>query len=276
MASPAPGLRLGIQLSTLGAGPPAHLLEIAAAAGFSSVGLSSLETSAWLDEGLTIPGLRRELHARDLSASYLDPLMIWVGGVAPALPSLSPDRVIELAVELEVPRINITIAGRFDEHEAIETFAEVSERITSAGLIPMLEFAPFFAVSSLARAEIVIEGAETPDAGLLLDTWHFARSAGSLGDLSRLPSGRVHVMHLSDVVPVASRDLLHETMHARIYPGDGAGEIASVIREVVAHSPECDFTVEVYSPTLLGDDANAFARRCHASASSVIRKATSY
>ena len=56
--------RLGIQLASLGTGPPGPLLEAAAAAGFSGVGLSSKETAEWVDSGFSCAELRHGASRR--------------------------------------------------------------------------------------------------------------------------------------------------------------------------------------------------------------------
>jgi sugar phosphate isomerase/epimerase len=266
---PDPSPRLGIQLSSLGTGPPGPLLESAAAAGFNGVGLSSKETAEWVDSGFSCADLRRELRARDLDADYLDPLMLWIGRGEPTFATLPDDRVLELATELEVPLVNVTIGGDYDEAEAIDAFASVAHRIAKAGMRPMVEFAPFFAVSTLQRAAIVVDGSDVPNAGILLDTWHLARSGGTPEDLEAVAPGSIHTVHLSDVPAEVPEDLLAETMNGRLYPGEGVACVGEVIRRVRTHSPRAIFTVEVYSPSLRGNDVSAFARRCYESARSL-------
>ena len=274
MRRPDSSPRLGIQLSSLGSGPPEPLLETAAAAGFSGVGLSSKETAEWIDSGLSCAELRRQLHSRDLRADYLDPLMLWIGGSEPTFASLPGDRVLELASELEVPLVNVTIGGHYDEAEAIDAFASVAHRITKAGMRPMIEFAPFFAVSNLQRAAFVVDRSEVPTAGILLDTWHLARSGGAPEDLEGVTAGSIHTVHLSDVPAEVPEDLLAETMNGRLYPGEGVARVGEVIRRVETHSPGAIFTVEVYSPSLRGRDMDAFARRCYDSARSLFTEST--
>jgi len=263
-------LELGIQLSSLGGGPPGPLLTAAAAAGFAGVGLSSRETAQWIEAGLSVAELRDELDGRGLRADYLDPLMLSIGAHESAFPKLPDDRVIELALALGIPRINIIVGGDYNEAEAVEAFASTAGRLAAEAITPMLEFAPFFAVSNLHRAAAVVEGSAVSSAGILLDTWHLLRSGGVPEDLDAVVPGCIETVHLSDAPADAAADLLVETMNGRLYPGEGAARVDEVVRRVVAHSPAAVLTVEVYSPSLRGDDVDAFARRCYATARSLL------
>lgn len=131
---------------------------------------------------------------------------------------------------------------------------------------------PCFAISNLERAAPVVEGANVPGARILLDTWHLARSGGVPEDLDKVASSCIETVHLSDAPTNAPGDLLAETMNGRLYPGEGAARVGEVIRRVIPHSPHAIFVVEVYSPSLRGDDIDAFARRCYDSARSVFPK----
>lgn len=276
-ASPATRLSgppppLGIQLSSLGPGPPGPLLATAAAAGFSGVGLSSSETAEWVEAGQSYAALRAALQTYGLRADYLDPVILWLGQSEPAFPSVPADRVLEMASALDVPRVNVVIGGDYDEAEAIDAFASVARRITDAGMRPMVEFVPFLAVSSLDRALAVVRGAGVPRAGILLDVWHLLRSGGVPEDLDQVPPGLVQTVHLSDAPTAAPADLLEETMNGRLYPGEGAARAADVVRRVRRHSPDALYTVEVYAPTRVARDPDAFARRCYESARALFRE----
>jgi sugar phosphate isomerase/epimerase len=273
MAISRAGPDLGIQLSSLGSGSPDRLLDAASAAGFRGVGLSSMETAEWIDAGVSSRALRRKLEDRNLRADYLDPLVIWLGGVEPSFDSLKEDQVVALGAELDVPRINVTLAGPYDRSEAANAFGRLAERISAMGIIPMIEFAPFFGVSNLERAADVIRDAGIVSAGILLDAWHLARSGGKPRDIEHLPSGCIQAVHLSDASAEPQQDLIMETMTGRLFPGEGIAQVSEIIHRVQAHSPRAIFTLEVYSPLLRGADPENFARRCHEMASSAFLEA---
>lgn len=171
-------------LTVLELSPP-DMVEAAARAGYSHVGLRLVP--ATVEEHhyplLADAGLRRRTLARlrDSGVRTLDVEIL----------RLRPDtRVGEFAAVLEVgaefgARYVLVAGNDDDERRSADNFAALCDLARPLGLDPHLEFMPWTGIRDLRQAARVVEAAARDNAGLLLDAFHFDRSASSLEDLRR-------------------------------------------------------------------------------------------
>jgi sugar phosphate isomerase/epimerase len=113
------------------------------------------------------------------------------------------------------------------------------------------EFMPFDTnVHDLDSALAVVEGADAPNGGLAIDTWHMAKLGIEPGDLRRIPARHLGWVELSDGLYESRPDLVDETVNHRRLPGEGEFPIrdyVAVCREVGYESP---WGIEVLSEEL--------------------------
>jgi sugar phosphate isomerase/epimerase len=129
-----------------------------------------------------------------------------------------------------------------------ELCAEAAERHDSR---IVYEFMPFDAnVRDLDSALALVEGANAPNGGLALDTWHQAKLGIEPDDLRRIPPQHIGWVELSDGRFENMDDLIDETVNHRRLPGEGEfpiREYVAVCREIGYHGP---WGVEVLSDEL--------------------------
>jgi sugar phosphate isomerase/epimerase len=113
------------------------------------------------------------------------------------------------------------------------------------------EFMPFDAnVRDLDSALAVVEGADAPNGGLAIDTWHMAKLGIEPDDLRRIPARHLGWVELSDGRYENMPDLVDETVNHRQLPGEGEFPVesyVSVCREIGYRGP---WGVEVLSEEL--------------------------
>ena len=105
------------------------------------------------------------------------------------------------------------------------------------GLRAVLEFFPWTGVPDLGAAVTVVEAAERPALGILVDTLHFDRSASTFDDLDRVSAARLPFVHVCDAPVQASyttEELLHAARVERLPPGEGAIDI----KRILSHMPQ--------------------------------------
>lgn len=173
------------------------MVEAAARAGYSHVGLRLVP--ATVEEHhyplLADAGLRRRTLARlrDSGVRTLDVEIL----------RLRPDtRVGEFAAVLEVgaefgARYVLVAGNDDDERRSADNFAALCDLARPLGLDPHLEFMPWTGIRDLRQAARVVEAAARDNAGLLLDAFHFDRSASSLEDLRAIPPARLGYAQLA-------------------------------------------------------------------------------
>jgi len=113
------------------------------------------------------------------------------------------------------------------------------------------EFMPFDVnVHDLDAALAVVEGADAPNGGLAIDTWHMAKLGIEPDDLRRVSARFLSWVELSDGRFENMPDLVDETVNHRKLPGEGEFPIrdyVAVCREIGYEGP---WGVEVLSEEL--------------------------
>jgi sugar phosphate isomerase/epimerase len=105
-------------------------------------------------------------------------------------------------------------------------------------------------VHDLDTALALVEGANAPNGGLAIDTWHLGKLGIQPDDLRRIPLRHIGWVELSDGAYQSMPDLVEETINHRELPGEGEFPIrdyVSALRDVGYDGP---WGVEVLSERL--------------------------
>jgi sugar phosphate isomerase/epimerase len=156
----------------------------------------------------------------------------------------------------------VNVVGWDDERERlVQNLVAVCEAAAPFGLRVQFEFMPYSAVKTIDDARALLCDAAPPNAVILVDALHLARSGGAPADVRRLDPARIGSFQLCDApftAPGAS-ELRHESVTGRLYPGEGALPLA----ELLSALPE-DVVIEAEMP--VARDAQLApaerARRC--------------
>ena len=134
----------------------------------------------------------------------------------------------------------------------VDRYAELcadAARYTDAKIV--YEFMPYdVTVNDIDTALAVVEGADAPNGGLALDTWHLGKLRLEPEDLRRIPPRFMSWVELSDGPYEYAEDRLDEVINRRRLPGEGEFPIAeyvAVCRELEYDGP---WGVEVLSEEL--------------------------
>ncbi|WP_333967988.1 TIM barrel protein, partial [Pseudomonas aeruginosa] len=135
----------------------------------------------------------------------------------------------------------VLVAGNDDdERRSADNFAALCDLARPLGLDPHLEFMPWTGIRDLRQAARVVEAAARDNAGLLLDAFHFDRSASSLEDLRAIPPARLGYAQLCDVVgprPTSMDEILRQAREERRFPGDGGLDLLALLRALPENLP---------------------------------------
>jgi sugar phosphate isomerase/epimerase len=116
----------------------------------------------------------------------------------------------------------------------------------------------------------VVRDAAQPNGGLLIDAWHWNRSGTVPEDLAGVPAERILAIQLSDVAEHPMENLRQETLHHRLPPGRGFGNVAHMVGALVAKGVDAMVSVEVMSDELLSRGPTATANEVMAGAKRVL------
>jgi sugar phosphate isomerase/epimerase len=138
-----------------------------------------------------------------------------------------------------------------DRARKIDRFAELCELARPLGLTVDLEFPSWTETPDLRAAVRVLREADQPNAGILIDLLHFARSGSSVADLRQLPAEWFHFAHVCDAppaVPPTNEGLIHTARFERLFPGEGGIDVHGILGALPAGLP---YALEIPRATLV-------------------------
>lgn len=240
-------------------------LAPAVAAGFTAV-------SAWPGDVLRADrvALGQAVRAAGLVLTDMECIGNWLpghaaaeGGWARAMRAATPEKLIGLAAELGARSVSVVeLQGQaWDPAVVVPAFARICDLAAAHGLTVAIEHVPVGAVHSFAIARELVERAERPNAGIMVDSWHFFRSGSSLDDLARCPGELIHSVQLSDAVAEPEADL-NAGMVRRLMPGEGALDLAGFMAALAATGTRAPIGVETFMAELDALDIATVAARC--------------
>ncbi|NIH88360.1 sugar phosphate isomerase/epimerase family protein [Amycolatopsis granulosa] len=221
-------------------------LRAAADAGFSGLGL---KLGDHRDSGLSESGLRSALEEHGLRILELEHSWDWVEPI----PDPAEAELWRLAESVGFRQLNVSMFAEYETTALVDAFGRLCDRAARYGVLVGLEFLPFTAVRTLRYAWEIVRAAGSANAGIVLDVWHWRRSAATLRDLAAVPPERVTSLQLCEARTDALPDLKYEARHHRELPGHGAGAAGGTAAFVAAlkeHGIGCPVSVEVFSDDL--------------------------
>ena len=211
--------------------PVASRVEAARAAGYTRVSMSAPDVARVAEQGTTPEQLGRQLRKLGIEVAA-DPVMNWYGG-APFPPFSEMTFDDELRMFDALPVATMTAIGPFLPEEVAagelpDLFGKFCDRAADLGAQVQYEFMPISVIADLATVWDIVEAADRPNGGIVLDTWHFFRSNPDFSLLEQIPGDRIFGVQVSDAASEPSGDLSEDTFH-RLLPGDGAFDLTRVV-----------------------------------------------
>src|SRR5579863_6713298 len=255
--------------------PLESLIDAAGAAGLGAVTLTAGMYEASRARGVSDAQLRRRLAEQGVRVHAIDPLI----GVLPGTPKpadvpaenrayfeFTEERCYAAAAALGAETINLAhFGGRaVAEQEFIDCLGPLAERAGRHGVRLTLEFLPESAIPDLAAAQRIVTAVGSRNLRMLLDTWHFARSGGTLGQLLAVPQGLIGGLQISDrrEPPPGTA---YTPMGGRLLPGEGEMPLVGLLQALLQREPGLTVAVEVFSDELKALPAPEIAARVAAS-----------
>ena len=162
-----------------------------------------------------------------------------------------------------------------DEARLTAAFAGLCEAAEPYGLTADLEFMPWTAVPDLTSARRIVEAAGSPpNAGILVDALHFARSSSRPEQLQTLPRQWLHYAQICDApagIPATDAELIHTARCERLLPGEGGIDLRSLFGQLPGDLPiSVEIPNDLRAPAL---GAEAWARQALQAVKTVITPA---
>ncbi|MFF5078383.1 TIM barrel protein [Actinoplanes sp. NPDC000266] len=237
-------------LTALSLSPP-ELVDAAAEAGYRYVGLRLTRVTPQEPHYplATDPALMRTTKVR-LAATGIEVLDIELARISPDEDPRDFQRFLEAGAELGARHVICQLPDP-DRARKTDRFALLCEMARPLGLTVDLEFPSWTETPDLQAAVRVLRGAAQPNAGILVDLLHFARSGSSVADLRQLPAEWFHFVHVCDAppaVPATNEGLIHTARFERLFPGEGGIDIPGILG---ALPPGLPYALEIPRATLV-------------------------
>lgn len=227
--------------------PPRELVEVAARAGFRSVGIRITGRRVGdpyaeiVGNSRAIAAIREEADAHAIRLSnisayhlYPDVTLREVVPVLDAAQALQADLLVISCYDADYERFCTMLRGYAD------AAAQRAVRLA-------IEFVPFSKAPTLDHALRIVDRVGRDNLGLVIDPLHLARSGGQPNDLARIPANRFFLAQLCDAWTKCPEgvDLATEARTLRLPPGQGALPVDEVLDALPAHLElECEFPTE--------------------------------
>lgn len=270
----SPAAELVLFAGSLPATPFRDLVAAAAGAGWDGISVWPLMYQrAQSREGLDPATMRAIADAAGIRITELDACFDWLPLDAGQElgREWSRDKFFEAAEVLgadtvvAAARMNTT---SIDLDAAVESFAALCDAAAAHGLRISIEFVAFSAIPDAATAWRIIEEADRPNAGIVVDVCHLVRSGGDETPLRSIPAERIFTVQLGDGPALAPADLLDEAQWHRLEPGDGEFDVAGILSRLAVDGVRARVGPELYlagwserDPQLVAADLMASTRR---------------
>ena len=239
-------------------------IAAARAGGFDGVSLRLGDYARARRAGLSDADLRACLDGEGIAVAEIEALAAWRPGIVPARPGHGIAEVLDVAGAVGARSVSVVegAGAPLPVDDAAEWFSTLCDRAAAGGLLVHIEPWPGSGLD-LATAAAVVAAAHRPNGGLLIDTWHLARTDGGEASLQSIPGARITGLQMSDSPPVVrpESDYLEAALTRRLVPGEGALDLIGFVRRLAARGCRAPLGAEVWSTALASEPPTAVARR---------------
>lgn len=227
-------------------------MEAAGNAGFKGIGLVHNGMMDTVDK-IGYPAMKAILEKNGIKHVELEFLVDWYHtGERRRQSDKARQELLEAAKALGARSIKIGPGIGEDTADIdlmVKEFTLLSQQAAEVGANVVLEIMPFSNVRTIETALAIVEGANQPNGGLLLDIWHLQRGGIDFNDITKIPARFIKSIELNDAHKYAIEPLWMDTIHKRVLPGDGTFDVPAFIKAVQAAGYEGPWGLEVLSDT---------------------------
>jgi sugar phosphate isomerase/epimerase len=185
------------------------------------------------------------------------------------------ERLFDLADLFGAQSIGVHSNIEGDVGTAAQRLAGFCDQAATHGLVVGVEPVPVMGLRDLATAWEIMDLADRPNMGLVLDTWHFSRGGGTLEMIRSLPGRAFKTVQISDgrLEPAPGLDYLEDTLTNRMLPGEGEFDLSGIIAALQDVGADVVWDMEICSSALDQLSGAEAARRAAEATRSVLAAA---
>ncbi len=263
-------MRLGFNGATTQTADLATDIRVAGQAGYDVIELRDGKLDQFLAHG-SLDDVRRMLREAGVAAWTINAISrVGVDGAAGTARAVARCRELSrYAQAIECPWVLVVpgpTEGRTDAQvtsDTVATLREMADAAVEFGISVAFEFMgfPWAAVRDVAGAWAIVQEANRPNLGIIVDTAHFYAGGSTLESIKEVDPNRLVVLHINDVEDVAKPDI---TDGHRLYPGEGVIPLQDILGAVRATGWDGVLSVELFREEYWRQDPLAVAREAKA------------
>jgi sugar phosphate isomerase/epimerase len=247
-------------------------VRVAAEAGFAGIGLRAENYWDARNAGLDDAAMQEILDRHGVAVMEVEYVTGWATDEdRDAAQREKEETVLHLARTFSVSHVNTAVFEKPPVDAMASAFAALCRRADE--LTMALEFLPYTGVPDLGTAWEVVRQAGEPNGALIVDAWHWTRSGATPDDLAPVSADRIVSIQLCDVIQRPMSPMREESLHHRLPPGYGYGDVVGMLRALRAKGVQPRVVaVEVMSDDLLAKGLDVTAKTVLAAAREVLDK----
>ena len=241
-------------LGAIGAAPFAERVRAARVNGYAGISMWMSHYDEARAEGLSNAEMRAILDGAGVRLAMLEYVTAWAEGPAARAAIVEETaRICGIAEALGADTVlAVTMAPAIDPAEATNGLAIACDVAAGHGQRLGVEFLPWTGIPDLAAAWPLVRDADRANAGRVIDAWHWFRSGPDPELLRAIPGEKVIHLQISDAPAEPEPDVVAETIGKRLLPGEGAIDLAGLLRILDGIGRRGPTAVEVFSDWLRG------------------------
>jgi sugar phosphate isomerase/epimerase len=130
---------------------------------------------------------------------------------------------------------------------AVENYQTICDLAAEYGMVAGFEFVPCSEINTVKKAWEVVEKTNRPNAGIILDTFHFFEGNSSLRDLETIPVDKIVMFHINDLERVET-NLITLSRNYRVLPGDGIYHFEGLLKYFFDRQYQGYYNLEILNP----------------------------
>jgi sugar phosphate isomerase/epimerase len=236
----------------------------AAATGCAGIGMRWVAYEAARAAGTTDEDMRAVLAHHGVEVAEYEVLRHWAydDEERRELGRVDEERMWSMVDALGGRHAIVIAAELPDPAEVVaERLSALADRAAEHGVVVALEFLPWTEVADAATAWELVRLAGHPNAGVLVDSWHFYRGAADESQVRTIPPEKIVAVHIDDADAAPVGTLLEDTLQRRRVPGQGAFPLVDYVRMLDETGVRVPYSVEVMSDEFATLPAAEAARR---------------
>jgi 4-hydroxyphenylpyruvate dioxygenase len=170
------------------------------------------------------------------------------------------DVMQQLGAELLLVCSNVSPASIDDDDRAAADLREMADRAQKRGLRVGFEALAWGRnVRTWRHAWKIVQAANHPALGLILDSFHTLALDDDLSGLAGVPADKIFLAQLADA-PKLTMDVLSWSRHFRNFPGQGQLPVAGFVRDLIGAGYRGPLSLEIFNDEFRSAPARLMAR----------------